>query len=266
MAFRVPHRLSTGENWKIAASLQITITSFFGSPIEVYRTQARIRRIYFVGLHRTTYFLCYSLPRFKLWTRRSKLWPLCTTLILRPTLQGRVLSHAYPTRLSWSVTLPVVHSDRVPCDTVRLQVELPNVLRALEKVHRHFLLSIYYADRQKLGRGEGGYMRRKAQFRRTRKSAIGPRPGNSVNHPRVEKSAFQEICSNRGFCYRRRKGVLGGCYREEFPLSSVSCECFLSINRTLFGLHGLGCDDTYLKDSMFESCEISLRRQDQNRQ
>jgi hypothetical protein len=48
-----------------------------------------------------------------------KRWPLCTTLTLRTTLQGRVLSHAHPTRPSWSVALLVVRADSVPCDTVR---------------------------------------------------------------------------------------------------------------------------------------------------
>lgn len=128
-----------------------------------------------------------------------KLWSLCTTLTLRTTLQGRVLSHAHPTRPSRSVALPVVRADRVPCNTVRLQVEPPNILRAREEVHRHFSISICYVDRRKLGREKDGYMRRKAQLRCTRragcgrKSTIGPRSGNSVSHPRVEKSAFQEM-------------------------------------------------------------------------
>jgi hypothetical protein len=91
-------------------------------------------------------------------------WPLCTTLALGTTLQGRVLSYAHPTRPSWSVALPVVHADRVPCDTVRLQVEPPNVFRAREEVHRHFSLSICYVDRRNLGREEDECMRRKAQF------------------------------------------------------------------------------------------------------
>lgn len=91
----------------------------------------------------------------RLWAR-PKLRPLCTTLTLRTTLKGRVLSHARPTRPSWSVALPVVHADRVPCDTVCLQVKPPNVLRAREEVHRHFSLSICCVDRQKLGRGEDG--------------------------------------------------------------------------------------------------------------
>ncbi len=169
---------------------------------------------------------------------------------------------------SWSVALPVVHADRVPCDTVRLQVELPNALRALEEVHRHFSLSICYVDRRKLGREKDGYMRRKAQFRctrhagRGRESITGPRSGNGVSHPRLEKSASQEICGNS---YRGRKGVFGSCYREESPLASASCERFLNINRTVFGLRRVGYNDAYLRDFMFESCEISLRRQGQNR-
>jgi hypothetical protein len=104
-----------------------------------------------------------------------------------------------------------------------LQVEPPNALRAREEVHRHFSSSICYVDRRKLGREKDGYMRRKAQFWCTRRAgrgrkSIGPRSGSSVRHPRVEKSAFQEIC-----------------------------ERFLSINRTLFGLHRVRYNDAYLR-------------------
>jgi hypothetical protein len=104
-----------------------------------------------------------KLKHDRLWAR-PKLWPLCTTLALGTTLQGRVLSYAHPTRPSWSVALPVVHAGRVH-DTVRLQVKPPNVFRAREEVHRHFSSSICYVDRRNLGREEDECMRRKAQFR-----------------------------------------------------------------------------------------------------
>jgi hypothetical protein len=81
-----------------------------------------------------------KLKHDRLWA--PKLLPLHTTLTLRMTLQGRVLSHAHPTRPSWSVALPVVHADRVSCDTVRLQVEPPNVLRAREEVHAFLIFNL----------------------------------------------------------------------------------------------------------------------------
>ena len=87
-------------------------------------------------------------------------------------------------------------ADRVPCDTVRLQVEPPDVPRERMEVHQHFSLSVIYVDRRQLGREEDGCMRGKAQFRctrhagRGRKSIIGLRSGNSVSHLRVETSAL----------------------------------------------------------------------------
>jgi hypothetical protein len=93
---------------------------------------------------------------------RPELWPLCTTLALWTTLQSHVLSRAHPTCPSWPVALPVVHADRVPCNTARLQVEPPSVIRAREEVNWHFPLSICYVDRRKFGRERWVYATKSA--------------------------------------------------------------------------------------------------------
>jgi len=97
------------------------------------------------------------------------------------------------------------------------------------------------------------------------KAYIGPRSGNSVSHPRVEKSAFQEIRGNSKFSTGEEMVLLGAVTERNPDWLLPHASVFLSINLTLFGLHGIGYTDAYLRDFMFESCEISLRRQGQNR-
>jgi hypothetical protein len=54
----------------------------------------------------------------------------------------------------------------------------------------------------------------KAKFQCTRraggrKSTIGPRSGNAMSRPRVEKSVFQEICGNNGFSTGEERVLVG---------------------------------------------------------
>ena len=77
---------------------------------------------------------------------------------------------------------------------------------------------IYYQFAMLIGENldeKDGYVRRKVHFWCTsragcgRKSIIGPRSGNTVNYPRVEKSAFQEICGNSGFSTGEGRVLVG---------------------------------------------------------
>jgi hypothetical protein len=123
-------------------------------------------------------------------------------------------------------------------DTVRLQVGPPNVLRAREEVQRHFSLSICYVGRRKLGE-KTGICDEKRSFGVpgvrdvVARQIIGPRSGNSVSHPHVEKSAYQEICGNNGFTTGEER-VFEDCFREESSLASASCERFLEHRSILF--------------------------------
>jgi hypothetical protein len=96
---------------------------------------------------------------------------------------------------------------------------------------------------------EDGYMRRKVQCRCARCAGRGRKTNHrlqiwdSVSHPRVEKSAFQEIYGNSGFATGEER-VFEDCCREESALASASCERFLE-HRSYSFRFAHGYDDTY---------------------